>query len=99
MKLGIGSYQLLIQVSKRARTRISSRHTTRDNKITIVIRSEKRVATRARPMIDGLLSEVSLIPSYRYSPPKRDRTGLNHDRLNIMMFSLVKALGNVETFS
>lgn len=64
--------------------------------MTTVIRSEKIVATRARPKIDGLLSDFSLIPSYRYSPPKRDRIGFNHDRLNIMIFSLVKVLGNEE---
>ncbi len=58
----------------------------------IVIRSERSVATRARPKIEGLLSVFSLIPSYRYSPPKRDRTGPNHDRLNTMMIPLVKAL-------
>lgn len=67
--------------------------------MTIVIKSEKSVATRARPKIDGLLSAFSLIPSYRYSPPKRDRTGLNHDRLSIMMLSLVKALGIEERCS
>ena len=68
-----------------------SRHTTRDKKMIIVIRSERSVATRARPKIEGLLSVFSLIPSYRYSPPNRDRTGVNHDRLNIMTTSPVNA--------
>ena len=72
----------------------SSRHTTRDKKIIIVMRSEKRAATRARPKIDGLLSTFSLTPSYAYSPPKRDRTGFNHDRLKIMMLSRVAAIGD-----
>ena len=64
--------------------------------MTIVIRSEKSVATRARPKIDGLLSDFSLIPSYRYSPPRRDRTRFNHDRLNVIIFSLVEVLENQE---
>ena len=64
--------------------------------MTSVIRREKRVAIRARPKIDVLLSVCSLTPSYRYSPPKRDRTGANHDRLNIII-SLAKALKNGES--
>ena len=64
--------------------------------MTSVVRTERRVATRARPKIDVLLSVCSLIPSYRYSPPKRDRTGANHDRLNIMI-SVVKALKDRES--
>ena len=95
MKLGKGIVSAADTIARRARTRYSSIHTTRDMNITIVIRSKKSVAIRARPNIDGLLSVVSLIPSYRYSPPKRDRTGLNHDRLNNIMFSVVKTLGIV----
>ena len=64
--------------------------------MTIVIRSEKSVATRALPKIDGLLSVFSLIPSYRWSLPKRGRTGLNHDKLNVMTISLMKALKTEE---
>ena len=92
VKLGKGIVSAADTIARRARTRYSSRHTTSDMNITIVIRSEKSVAIRARPKIDGLLSVVSLIPSYRYSPPKRDRSELNHDRLNIIMFSVVEAL-------
>ena len=88
--LALNPCQQLIRLGRRARIRCLSRHTTRDKKMTMVIRSEKSVATRARPKIEGLLSAFSRIPSYRYSPPKRDRTGLNHDRLNIIVFSLVK---------
>lgn len=65
--------------------------------MTSVIRTERRVATRARPKIDALLSVCSLIPSYRYSPPKRDRTGVSHDRLNIII-SLAIALKDGESF-
>lgn len=96
MKLGIEFMSAADSIARRARTRCNSKHTTKDKKMTIVIRSEKRVATRARPNIDGILSDFSLIPSYRYSPPKRDRTGFNHDRLNIMMLSLVKVPRNEE---
>ena len=96
MKLSKGIVSAADTIARRAETKYSSRHTTRDMNITTVIRSEKSVAIRARPKIDGLLSVVSLIPSYRYSPPKRDRLGLNHDRLNIIIFSVVKALGIVE---
>ncbi len=96
VKLDIGHSQLLVQLGRRARTRYISRHTTSDEKITIVIRSETSVATRARPKMDVLLSAFSLRPSYRYSPPKRDRTGLSHDRLNIMMIQLGWPLGNRE---
>ena len=59
--------------------------------MTVVIRSDKSVATRARPKIDGLLSAIF---SYLYSPPNRDRTGVNHDRLNIMMASPVDAFSD-----
>lgn len=96
MKLGKGIVSATDTIERRAGTRDSSRHTTRDMNITTVIRSEKSVAIRARPKIDGLLSVVSLIPSYRYSPPKRDRPGLNHERLKIIIVSVVKALEIVE---
>ena len=96
MKLGKGIVSAADTSARGAGTRFSSRHTTRDMNITMVIRSENSVAIRARPKIDGLLSVVSLIPSYRYSLPKRDRPGLNHDRLNIIIFSAVKALGIVD---
>ena len=77
-----------------AETKCLSRRTTRDKKMTTVTTNERSVATRARPKMNGLLSVFSLIPSYRYSPPKRDRTGPNHDRLNIMMNPPEQAHGN-----
>ena len=65
MKLGIGFMSAADLTRRRARTGNRSRHTTRDKKMRMVMRSEKSVATRARPKIEGLLSALSLIPSYR----------------------------------
>ena len=61
-----------------------------------VISKENSVATRARPKRYVLLSVFSLIPSFRYSPRKPDRTGPNHDRLNVMI-SPLKALEERES--
>ena len=63
MKLGIGFVSAPGSRGTTSEHYMYSRRTTRDEKMTIVIRSEKRVATRARPKMDGILSVFSLTPS------------------------------------
>lgn len=63
MKLGIGIISAADSSGVASEHYMYSRRTTRDKKMTIVIRREKSVATRARPKMDGILSVFSLAPS------------------------------------